>query len=66
MSRETLRADVMDAMICVVMRRIEDRIRGLRCDDSATADTHTIGLHAGFNMAKRKMLEILADEGDPS
>jgi hypothetical protein len=63
MSRENLRNDVLDMMIDTVTKRMANVIQGLRVDESATAEEHKLGLRAGFNQAKRQMLDALF-EGD--
>ena len=61
MSRTDLHADMMNAMIDVVLKHVEDYVKGLRADTSATAPEHVIGYEAGFRAAKREILELLDD-----
>jgi len=52
---------MMNAMIDVVLKRVEDYVKGLRADTSATAPEHVIGYEAGFRAAKREILDLLCD-----
>jgi len=61
MSRADLHADMADAMVSVVLQRVENCVKALRCDTSATAPEHVIGWEAGYKQAKRDILDLFAD-----
>lgn len=61
MARADLHYDMVDAMVDVVLRRVEGCIKNLRPDVSATAAEHVVGYEAGFRAAKVAMLDFLAD-----
>lgn len=59
MSREDLHRDILDAMVDLVLQRVENCVKGLHPDLSATAEKHKVGFESGFAQAKREMLAIL-------
>ncbi len=61
MARADLQADMVDAMIDVVLRRVEGCIKNLRADVTATSPEHVTGYMAGYRAAKVAMLDMLAD-----
>ncbi len=61
MDTDKLAADANKAAIYSVLRAVEDGIKALRPDTSATAPEHVTGYEAGFRAAKRAMLDMLAD-----
>jgi hypothetical protein len=61
MSRYDLHADMMNAMTNVVLKRVENCVKGLQADPSATSNEHVVGYSSGFQAAKRAMLDMLTD-----
>ena len=59
MDVDALSRDASRAMTLAVLRRVEDAIKALRPDTSATAPEHVLGFEAGFRAAKRAMIESL-------
>jgi hypothetical protein len=65
MARSDLHADMVDAMVDVVLKRVESCIKCLRCDTSAIANDHLTGYESGFRAAKRMLLDILGEIEEP-
>lgn len=59
MSHPNLRADILDAMVNVVLQRVENSIRRLNPDTSATAEEHVVGFESGFGAACSAMLDLV-------